>query len=147
MSSVLTEVVVVGGLGVLAWWWLKDSAVGGAVGQVAEVASKAVETAARSVNQALDVVNVVQQYNPVALVSKGINEIEQSTDVGVGTIPSCRTEHVFDKGWDGALWRGLGGGQTTCGICDGGRENVDGLCYSRCPSGKNRVKGAPTFCR
>jgi hypothetical protein len=145
MSSVLTEVVVVGGLGVLAWWWLKDSAVGGAVGQVAEVASKAVETAAGLVNQALDVVNVVQQYNPVALVSNAVKEVQQSTDVGVGTIPSCRTEPVFDKGWDGLNWRGLGGGQTSCGCGD--RENVDGLCYTRCPSGKSRVAGMPYLCR
>ena len=146
MSSLLTEVALVGGLGLLAWYWLKDSAVGGAVGQVAEVAGRVVETAAGSVNQALNVVEVVQQYNPVALVSNAVSEVQQSTDVGVGTIPSCRTEPVFDKGWDGLNWRGLGGGQTSCG-CDGGRENVDGLCYNRCPSGRNRVAGMPYLCR
>ena len=146
MSSVLTEVAVVGVLGFAAWYVFKDSALGGAVEQVAEVASKVVETAAGSVNQALDVVNVVQQYNPVALVSNAVKEVQQSTDVGVGPIPSCRTEPVFDKGWDGLNWRGLGGGQTSCG-CDGGREDVDGLCYNRCSSGKSRVAGMPYLCR
>lgn len=145
MSSLITEVAVVGGLGLLAWYMLKDSAIGRVAEQVADTTERVVSAAATSANQALDFVGVLQQYSPSTLIPNAIRDVQRSTNVGAGTLPQCRTEQVFDKGWDGLNWRGLGGGQTSCGCGD--RDNVDGLCYNRCPSGTNRVSGMPYLCR
>jgi hypothetical protein len=100
--------------------------------------------------------------------------IENSIDVGAGTIPrlegcpsgyrddgltclrdvSCRTWCDSSSrdalgncwAWDlktecvGADLKGKGS------TCDE-KENVDGLCYKRCPSGYKRVAGMPYLCR
>ena len=113
----------------------------------------------------------------IGLVEKGVNQIgdaiDNSINVGAGTIPrlepcpsgyrddgftcmrdvSCST--WCDGGrdalgncwaWDlktecvGADIKGKGS------TCDD-KENIDGLCYRRCPSGYKRVAGMPYLCR
>jgi hypothetical protein len=113
----------------------------------------------------------------IAIVEKGVNQvsaaIENSIDVGAGTIPrlegcpsgyrddgftctkdlSCRT--WCDGGRDalGNCWAwdlktecsgpDIKGKGSTCDD----KENVDGLCYRRCPGGYKRVPGMPYLCR
>jgi hypothetical protein len=135
-----TNIVAIGGLAVVSYFLLRETRVGNAVNAVADATSSVVSNVSETFTMS-------QAFNPIRLATNVVNDIQRSTNVGVGTIPTCRSEPIFDKGWDGALWRGLGGGQTTCGICDGGRQNVDGLCYNPCPSGTNRVAGMPYLCR
>ena len=135
-----TNIVAIGGLAVVSYFLLRETRVGNAVNAVADATSSVVSNVSETFTMS-------QAFNPIRLATNVVNDIQRSTNVGVGTIPTCRSEPIFDKGWDGALWRGLGGGQTTCGICDGGRQMVDGLCYNPCPSGTNRVAGMPYLCR
>ena len=134
------NIAALGGLALASYFLLRESSVGNAVGAVADATTNVV-------NSVSDTFTASQVFNPIRLAANVVGELQRSTNVGVGTIPKCRSEPIVDKGGDGAWWRGLGGGQTTCGHCDGGRQNVDGLCYNPCPSGTSRVAGMPYLCR
>jgi hypothetical protein len=141
----LTDIVLVGGIGFLAYQYYTNPALGTALG----IAEKALNTALPVVEQVLDTADrVITNLAPVGeFLGTGVDVLTggyEFRDVGAGTIPEMRTEPIFDRGWDGANWRGLGGGQVRSSC--GGKTDIDGLCYNACPSGFSREIGLPYLC-
>jgi len=138
----LTDVLLVGGIGFVAYQYYTNPGIANALGGVLGLAESVVGAAVPVVERVIGAVEPVAQF-----LGTGVDVLTggyEFRDVGAGTIPELRSEPVFDQGWDGLRWRGLGGGQvrSTCG----GRTKIDGLCYNACPTGFVREIGLPYLC-
>ena len=169
MSSSSDTLLLVG-VGAAALFVLNPSAFSRAV----DAASGAVEKAAEAATKALDINNQVIDIAKL-VIDETAKAIQESVNVGIGVplvFEPCR-EGFRNDGFtcfkDGGLrtyecgrLRGAFGedwGPKYCTdtwapeaysrklVCGKGRENVDSLCYAKCPPGKNRVPGMPYLCR
>jgi len=146
----LSDVVLVGGIGFLAYQYYANPALGSLRGTGLGLADRALNTALPIVDQVLSTTeSVITNLAPVGeFLGTGVEVLTggyEFRDVGAGTIPELRSEPIFDQGWDGARWMGLGGGQVRSS-CPSGRTDIDGLCYNACPSGFSRELGLPYLC-
>jgi hypothetical protein len=146
----LSDVVLVGGLGFLAYQYSTNPALGDALARVAGLAGRVAGAALPVVDQVLNTTErVITNLAPVgAVLGTGIDALTggyEFRDVGAGVLPELRTEPIVDQGWDGVRWRGLGGGQIRS-ACPSGRTDIDGLRYNPCPTGFAREMGLPYLC-
>ncbi len=101
-------------------------------------------------------------YEPCEQGYHGVGPVcwADTQSVGIGTIPRLEWYYVIEKSWgsvgctggrrfriqgypdcyDNKIWKARQ-------VCDDDRDNVDGLCYRKCPPGlSERVPGMPYLC-
>jgi hypothetical protein len=145
----LSDIVLVSGLGFIAYQYYTNPVLGSLLGTGLGLADRALNTALPVVEQVLSSTErVITNLAPVGeFLGTDVDVLTggyEFRDVGAGTVPEMRTEPIFDQGWDGARWRGLGGGQirSSCG----GKTDINGLCYNACPDGFAREIGLSYLC-
>jgi hypothetical protein len=170
-----TKLVVVAGLGAaMIVYFVAPEAVGKAIDAASTAVERAAGLAEKVIDFSSDVAETaIDGAKKIAKETK--RAIENTVDVGIGTplqFEGCREGFRNDgltcmkdggirtyecgrlKGAFGEDW-----GPKYCTdtwapesysqrlVCKGGRQNVDSLCYTPCPSGSRRVPGMPYLCR
>jgi hypothetical protein len=116
------EIILIGGLGFAAYYVWTNSA----IGQLSDTLLGGVED---GIKDAEGIFSTIEK-GVVSFATSAADDLASIENIGVGTIPTCVSGGLLGF---------------TCGICEN-KDNVDGLCYNRCPSGKNRVAGMPYLC-
>jgi len=147
------DIVLIGGAGYLLYTFY-TSPLGNVLGEASDFA-------VNLVNQNVTAVSELSQGNTTSAYEANCragfntyrpdcaiyNAVKSSVDVGAGIMPSfqgCPTG-MTDFGLTCSSWTNTIAKSASCGS---DRDNVDGLCYTKCPaSHPNRVSGMPYLCK